>query len=242
MKHSLLPLSLGLFGFAFAAPSVVAQGQGGTFFTPPARTAGTFFNAPAANGFQQTPEAGRFHGRYSRAPRRHRIAYPYYAGYGPYFYSDYDYDDGAPEEAPPAPRPAKAVPAPEARKAADSVVMELRGDHWVRITTTGPVEVTPPPPSPITHGVVLPAFDLAPAAAPLPAAILIFRDGHQEEAAKYTIVGNAIFLKGDYYATGSWTRKVLIADVNIPATLKINSERGTKFALPTRSSEVILRP
>ena len=247
MKHSLLPLCLSLLGTAFVISSATAQGRGGTFFTPPARTGGTFFNAPATDGFQQIPfqqASGpvRIHGRFGRMSRRRHLVYPYYAGYGPYFYNpDYGYDDDASEE-PQAPRPAAAAPAPEVRKAADSVVMELRGDHWVRLTPAGPVEVAPPPPPTTAHGTLLPAFDQVPAATPLPAAILVFRDGHQEEAAKYTIVGNFIFLKSDYYATGSWTRKVLIADVNIPATLKINSERGTKFALPSRPSEVILRP
>ena len=244
VKHQLIAISFGLLGTAVLAMSASAQGRGGTFFTPPANSGGTFFNAPASNGFQQVPSQQvsgpvRFHGRFAR---RHRI-YPY-AGYGPYFYyPDYDYDNGPPEEAaPPAARAAAqpAVPA-ETPRAADSVVMELRGDHWVRLTTTGPVEVMAPVPS-TARIAVLPAFDLSPAAEPLPAAILVFRDGHQEEAAKYTIVGGTIFLKSDYWSTGSWTRKVSIRDLDVPGTLKRNAERGTKFTLPSRSTEVILRP
>lgn len=252
LKHPLIGLSLSFIGAVLVASPASAQSRGGTFFTPPARPAGTFFNAPAANGFQQSPFQQapghvRSHGHPGRGPRRHHLNYPYYAGYGPYFYdSGYDYDDGSLEEEP-AVSPARTVPAPEVRKAADSVVMELRGDHWVRITTTGPVEATPPA---AVHGTLLPAFDQAPPVAPLPAAILVFRDGHQEEATSYTIVGRTIYLKSDYWAVGSqspsqspsWTRKVLIADLDVPATRKINSERGTKFALPSRPSEVILRP
>jgi hypothetical protein len=242
MKFQLACLASGLLGAVLFAPAVMAQGRGGTFFTPPARTGGTFFSSPIANGFKQMPGRARFHGRFARIPRRH-LVYPY-AAYSPYFYyPDYDYDDGVPEEAPPpAPRSAASSPAPEPHQAADSVVMELRGDRWVRLTTTGPVEIAGQVSTSSAGSAVLPAFGQAPAAAPLPAAVLVFRDGRQEETVNYTIVGNALYLKGDFYTSGSWTRKILITDLDIPATLKINNQRGTKFALPSRPSEVILRP
>ena len=243
MKHLSIAVLFGLLGTTLIASSASAQGRGGSFFTPPSNAAGSFFNAPATNGFQQVPmqHASGFGRRAGHVGRRHR-AY-FYPGYGPYFYEpEYDYDDGSPEPAPPAARSSAPTPLPDTHQAADSVVMELRGDHWVRLTRTGPVEQTGRPPVAEVPVAALPAFDRTPAAAPLPAAILVFRDGHQEEAAKYTIVGNAIYLKGDYYATGSWTRKVLTADLDIHATLQLNTERGTKFSLPSRPSEVILRP
>jgi hypothetical protein len=241
MKFQLVWLASGLAGAALLAPPVTAQGRGGTFFTPPARTGGTFFNAPAATGFQRVPGVAGFHGRVGRVPR-HRHLVRGSGGYWPYsYYPGYDYDDGAVEEAPAPPARAPA-PSPEIHKAADSVVMELRGDRWVRLTTTGPVEVVGQLPSPTARSALLSAFDEAPAASPLPAAILVFRDGHREEAARYTIVGNTLFLKADYWSTGSWTRKVLITDLDIPATLKLNIEHGTRFTLPSRPSEVILRP
>lgn len=240
MKHRRILISFSLLGSALIASSASAQGRGGSFY-----------NAPMTNGFQQVPmhpsSGFGFHGRAGHAPRRHH-AY-FYPGYGPYFYDNgygYEHEEGS-EEATPAAQPPAPAPPPATHQAADSVVMELRGDRWVRLTSTGPVEPTARPA--VTEGsravvpaIALPAFDQAPAAAPLPAAILVFRDGHHEEAVKYTIVGNAIYLKGDYYATGSWTRRVQTAELDIPATLKLNSERGTKFSLPSRASEVILRP
>jgi len=242
-------LSLTLLGTALLVPALHAQGRG-AFFHPPARTGHTFSNAPRANGFRHVPGA-RFPGRFARG-FRYRHLYPYgYGSYWPYFYEpDSDYDDGSADDPTPAPRTAAPAPRAENSKAADSVVMELRGDHWVRLTSTGPVEVlgrasaSSPANSSSgdTNSVVLPAFYSSPAPAPLPAAVLIFRDGHQEEISKYTIVGRTIYLKSDYWSTGSWTRKILIADLDIPATLKLNADRGTKFALPSRSSEVILRP
>src|ERR1043166_338962 len=89
-----------------------------------------------------------------------------------------------------------------------------------------------PPPAPV----------LTQPAAPAPPAVLGFRDGHQEEAAKYTIVGRTIFVKADYWNSGSWTREVPISDLDLAATRTVNEERGTKFSLPSRSGEVIFRP
>lgn len=242
MKHPLIGFSLSFLGAVLFASSASAQGRGGSFFNQPATAGGSFFNAPSANGFMHGagPGAGRARSRSARGRRfRHLYAYPYgYGDYWPYYDSDSGYDDG--DELAPPPRAAAPAKSPEPQKAADSVVMELRGDRWVRITTTGPVEVATPSAS--ERPAVLPAFDLSPAAAPLPAAILVFRDGHQEEISKYTIVGRTIFLKSDYWSTGNWTRKISIADLDIPATLKLNSDRGTKFALPSRPSEIILRP
>lgn len=237
MQYRPIAISFALLGTLLIASSASAQGRGGSFY-----------NAPMTNGFQQVPmrqaSSVGFHGRAGHALRRyHGYFYP---GYGPYFYdSGYNYDDGSGETPPPAKPPAPAPP--EVHKAADSVVMELRGDRWVRLTSTGPIEpaaraAATEPSRGVTAAMALPAFDQAPAAAPLPAAILVFRDGHREEAVKYTIVGNAIYLKGDYYATGSWTRRVQTAELDLPATLKLNSERGTRFSLPSRPSEVMLRP
>lgn len=243
MKRPLSRLSFALLGVVVLAPITTAQGRGGAFVMPPSH-AGTFSGVTTRFAHVPFPQAsGRasFHGRFVHMPRRHRI-YPY-AGYGPYFYyPDYDYDSGPPEQ-PPEPAGSTAQPRTPAEtpRPADAVVMELRGDHWVRLTTTGPVEVMAQAPS-APRAAVLPAFDQSPPTQPLPAAILVFRDGHREEAAKYTIVGHNIFLRSDYYATGSWTRKVPIGDLDVPATLKLNAERGTKFTFPSRPSEIVLRP
>jgi hypothetical protein len=112
--------------------------------------------------------------------------------------------------------------------------MELRGDHWVRLAST----------SAEPNG---PYFDPAAARstappAPLPAAILVFRDGHQEEVSRYTIVGRFISIKSDYWTTGTWTRKIQVSELDLPATLKLNQARGANFSLPSRPGEVMMRP
>jgi hypothetical protein len=236
MKYKLIGLSLGLLGTALWATSVCAQGRAAAVFTATSRNGMGFGRGAMRHGLAPIP------GRFSHSPRhRFRYAYP---GYGPYFYyPDYDYEEGT-VEAPPPPVRAAAQPAAlaENSKPADSVVMELRGDHWVRLTSTGPVEVVGKVSPAGAPSGSLSAFDPTPAAQPLPAAVLVFRDGHREEAAKYTIVGGIIYLKADYWTTGSWTRKIRITDLDVRATLKANIDRGTKFSLPSRSSEVILRP
>ena len=190
------------------------------------------------------------------------------SGFGDYypFYDPYDDTDGG-GEPPPAPivmqAAAPASPAPAQAKASESLVMELRGDHWVRLTSYGPQELGSQParlPSvsqstpgqPDSHvgpsrlvgrsasGQASPEETEPPAK--LPPAVLVFRDGHQEEAAKYTIVGSTIFIKADYWSSGSWTRQVPIAQLDIPATLEANQARGAKFSLPSRPGEVMMRP
>ena len=51
-----------------------------------------------------------------------------------------------------------------------------------------------------------------------------------------------IYTKGDYWSSGNWTRKIQIADLDLPATLKQNQDRGVKFELPSGPDEVMIRP
>jgi hypothetical protein len=70
-----------------------------------------------------------------------------------------------------------------------------------------------------------------PAPAPAPAivvkTVLVYRDGHKEEIANYAIVGDHLF----DFTTGR--RKIAIADLDVPASVKANDERGVDFQLPT---------
>jgi hypothetical protein len=58
----------------------------------------------------------------------------------------------------------------------------------------------------------------------------------------YSIIGTLIYTKGDYWSSGNWTRKIQIADLDLPATLKQNQDRGVKFELPSGPDEVMIRP
>ncbi len=199
-------------------------------------------------GFASAP-ASRAHAR-----RAHR----YFSGsaYAPYYYdSDYDSEPGMIGAPPPqvifAPSAQTASPA-QVPNPPESLVLELQGDHWVRLTNYGQSQTSgqfnqseSEPASHQPFAVRSATTNQAPPAEPpsqLPAAVLAFRDGHREEIGKYTIVGRTIYTSADYWSSGSWTRKVQIAELDVPATLKLNQERGAKFSLPSGPNEVMIRP
>jgi hypothetical protein len=76
----------------------------------------------------------------------------------------------------------------------------------------------------------------------LPPTVLVFRDGHEEEVKSYTIIDKTLYTSANYWTSGSWTRKIEIANLDVPATLKLNQERGSKFSLPSGPQEVVIRP
>jgi hypothetical protein len=242
--YQLIALSLGLMGTALLASPARGQGHGGHGFAGASHGIGTGSRGRAAG----RPFVRTHHGRRAFAGSGYGPNYyPYYDGYyDSGYYSDYDSQDAAGEE-PPAPfRAQTASPTPPTNppKPAESLVMELRGDHWVRLTSYGPMEVPGQSgelQSVTQQGKGIVASRAARTPSELPPALLVFRDGHQEEVAKYTIVETTISVKTDYWKTGSWTRKIPIAELNLAATLQANQERGAKFSLPSRPSEVIVR-
>ncbi|MGB8013933.1 MAG: hypothetical protein WCF68_20130 [Terriglobales bacterium] len=60
-----------------------------------------------------------------------------------------------------------------------------------------------------------------------PSTVLVFKDGHQSDVVNYAIVGDTLF----DFATGH-TRKILLADLDLPATRKANDDRGVDFQVP----------
>lgn len=81
--------------------------------------------------------------------------------------------------------------------------------------------------------------DLAPDAAPAkhderviaqPTTVLVFKDGHRSEVVNYAIVGETLF---DF--AEDRTHKILLADLDLPATRRANDDRGVEFKLPPAS-------
>jgi hypothetical protein len=145
------------------------------------------------------------------------------------------------------------------------LLIEWQGDHFERMTLSqaatgkersGPDSSpksavrssVPDSPSsgslqPARKGAARPARDSArEPVRELPPAVLVFRDGRTEEVSNYTIMSGTIYSKADYWTTGSWTRKIQIADLDVPATLKLNHDRGLNFMLPASPNEVVTRP
>ena len=57
--------------------------------------------------------------------------------------------------------------------------------------------------------------------------VLVFRDGHQMEVQNYAIVGDFL-----YDFTPGHARKVPLSELDLPATVKANDDRGLDFTLP----------
>jgi len=174
-------------------------------------------------------------------------------GYGFFPYFDSDLETEGDEPPPPQvvfvpPAPVAATPAP-ASKPAESLLLERHGDTWLRVSSSGDSRVlagdrfdrSTGAASGATRNPATRPNDAA-AAVEIPPAVLVFRDGHTEQIRKYVIAGNTLVTSADYWSTGSWTRKIPIADLNIPETLQVNRQRGSGFSLPSRPGEVMMRP
>jgi hypothetical protein len=60
-----------------------------------------------------------------------------------------------------------------------------------------------------------------------PSTVLIFRDGHRSEILNYAVVGDTLFDLG-----ADRTHRILLADLDLPATRKANDDRGVDFQVP----------
>jgi len=153
----------------------------------------------------------------------------YYGGW-PYWPSEdqESYESQQPIQVEPAP-----MSQPKSEPPLQPALYELRESHWVRLNFgEASASSTSPAPQPFVPAITK----------ELPPAILVFHDGHTEELSSYSIIGVTLYTKADYWTSGAWTRKIQIADLDLPATLKQNHDRGLAFQLPSGPDEVILRP
>jgi hypothetical protein len=165
--------------------------------------------------------------------------------------------------------PSPAVPTTERFPLpAEPLMIELQGDRYVQVSSsqTSLAEMTPQEQekekekeqekekarqknrvhptsdSPIRSDRPSNAAIHAVIAPDLPAAVLVFRDGHNEEVSDFTIADGVLYTRGDPYAGGSWNRKIGLSALNLPETIATNNSRGVKFQLPSSPNEVIVRP
>jgi hypothetical protein len=159
----------------------------------------------------------------------------------------------------------------EPSSSSEPLLIELQGDHYVRITSAA-IDGEALPISAVTKNIHVnsgapsrpasryPTKPLAlssanrsglgpmiaaaaePSVRELPASILIFRDGHSEEVHDYTIADGFLYARGDYYTDGYWNKKIDLAALNLTATMQTNSTRNVKFVIPSSPNEVITRP
>ncbi|TAM83914.1 MAG: hypothetical protein EPN47_03650 [Acidobacteria bacterium] len=186
----------------------------------------------------------------------HRHFPQYWPGAYPYLYPPY-YDSGYySEPVDTGPQQERVVVIENTQPRAEvppspppqSLMLELRGNHWVRVTDSGQTvaDLRPGEKGPEKAANVRTIAPQASAAnelpRELPPAVLVFRDGHKEKVSRYTIVGGNIYASNDYWNNGSWTKKVPIAELDVPTTLELNRELGTNFSLPSGPHVVVIRP
>jgi hypothetical protein len=150
----------------------------------------------------------------------------------------------------PAQPGASSHPVFEEPKSAAPLLIEWQGDRYVRRTAgssnqTNPLDyVSPTKATPAAREQRFAALVTSASLAhdePGPATF-IFRDGHREQSSDYTIVSGMIYARGDFWTSGSWSKKIPIAQLDVPATLRANAENGVPFRLPGAPNEIITRP
>ena len=91
-----------------------------------------------------------------------------------------------------------------------------------------PYPYPPPPPA-------QPAAEKQASSSVIPATVLVFRDQHKQEIQSYAIVGQTLWNFGPQHV-----EKISLTELDLPATVKVNNERGRAFRVPStkRSANV----
>ena len=240
ISRLIIALSGAVLCAAFCAPSAPAQGRRG-------------MRAPAAAPRSRSSFGISGREEFDR-PNRRRFLNDSAFLFPPYFFPDFypgdefDYGPAAPPT-PPVQVVVQQPPQPPAPAASpvEPLLLENHNGQWVRVPTGSEMPAIPQSTKPDSAKASIqnPGISELPVATPppppLPPAVIVFRDGHTEEVARYMIQGDALFTNADYWSTGAWTRKIPLSAVDIPASLKLNKDRGTKFNLPSGPNEVVIR-
>lgn len=73
-------------------------------------------------------------------------------------------------------------------------------------------------------------------AAAVPATALVFRDQHVEEVRNYAIAGGTLWVLNDHQ-TG---KKIPLTQLDLPATVKMNDDRGVDFQVPGPTLQLMI--
>jgi len=200
-------------------PSVTSFGFGGHpgfFGVPPSVTSINFGVVPNAGAFRH-PHDGFGHGFHHHNPG---FVNPFYGGtyYVPYAYPMYVMDptlsDSGPYDA--------AAP----QNAADALQNEINSLKTTINDYRDELRSTKNESNPEYHEPAAPAQPQEPVA-DQPKTVLVFKDGHQSTVMNYAIVGSTLYDLSDGH-----TKKVALAELDLPATVKQNDDRGVEFRLP----------
>ena len=217
--------------------SVTSLGPNGFFTT--GCCFGPFIAPPRGPGFG----VGRFDGPRSDGHRMHDhlrfpvgVMVPAYIPYPvPYAAA---YDDGSDEDGASA-DDARSVPARSVSPDGFSSSGYDRGSSRRDASLRRPVSAAGPAArqddsflkQPIEPG----AADLAPErpdpVAAQPSTVLVYKNGRKLEVQNYAIVGDTVF-----ELAGSLSHKILLGDLDLETTRKVNDERGVEFQVPARTT------
>ena len=197
----------------------------------------------AAQHFGPTHFAGTTNFRSSHF---HRGGFPgAYSPLGLFDYADYFAQPGYATSSqpqlivlqPPQPAPVAEPASPPSQP----LMIELQGDRYVQISGDQP-SVSQTINSPVASLRTSERTNLAAASQQISTAILIFRDGHREEVARYTIADGRLYVTSNYTQTGFWIQKIELSALDLPETIAANNVSGHKFQIPSAPNEVIVGP
>jgi hypothetical protein len=228
------PLLVATCAFVAAMSSTIAPGQvrGGGAFRQPMGARQTVTPGFASIGI---PQPARTPATFARQP--------FGIGTGSlFFYSDLGYEPIVPQPASVVVMQEPAPPTPQVEEQHPPIkplLLELQGGHWVRVENSGAISTPVPenheqPPEQSLQNPSVPN--------PLPATVLVFRNGQAEVTNGYAIIGDTLYAQSDYWTTGGWTKKIALAKLDLAATIRANQQRGVLFKLPAGPNEVVLRP
>ncbi len=207
----------------------VSRGGGAVYAGAP--RAGAYWGA-GSRGWGGRPPYGGYGWRrspYGYYPYRYWGAgYPGYYGYGFYsypwwgWYGDADWDDDT-SSYPTQSYPSYVYASPDDSDAyaQNSQIQQDEIDRLNQEVARLRDERQPQPP-PSSYAAPSPAKAQVHAET-----LLVFRDRHTEEIENYAIVGKTLWV-----FTEQRSRKIPIAELDVPATTKANDDRGIDFRLP----------
>jgi hypothetical protein len=171
----------------------------------------------------------------------------------PWPYSDYDPSETYVVEGAPTQfvivQSASADDSPRKTRLAP-LLIELQGDRYVRFGGAETAEheasahpdYAEPAPTKLPTKPRMAAAQKEPIASQageLPPAVLVYRDGHREEIPDYAIADGMIYVRGNDWQNGYWTKRIPLSALDPTATLQANQQRGVKFLLPSAPNVVI---
>ena len=214
----LIPASLALLGMLLLAHSSPAQNNGTAYSGHSVSTNSGVTSARTTTNSGTTSSARKPPSTTSQTnnsrPRPAAIPLPYY--YYPYVYAVPEpytadvLDNGASDDNDP-------------NYQGGPTVFDRRGD--------GPSSYIPPgyesnPVPTQTEPTPAPEYDSDSQPSPDPT-VLVFKDGHQLEIGNYAVVNQTL-----YDLTPGHPRRIALAELDLPATQKLNDDRGITFDLP----------